>query len=106
MMGVYSDVYKWQQMPQRKPDPKTVCNFCKQITSEDKLIVGPGVNICRECVDVCNEIVAEWQIKYRKKTIEEMARELCVADETLTADKAITLASSIFDAGYRKDSAQ
>lgn len=35
-MGVYSDVYKWQQMPQREPDPKTICNFCKQITSEGK----------------------------------------------------------------------
>lgn len=105
-MGVYSDVYKWQKMPQRDPDPKTVCSFCKLITSEDKLIVGPGVNICTECVDVCNEVVAEWKTKYRKKTIEEMARELCVADETLTADKAITLASSIFDAGYRKDSSQ
>lgn len=105
-MGVCSDVYKWQKMPQRDPDPKTVCNFCKQITSEDNLIVGPGVNICMECIDVCNEIVAERQTKYRKKTIEEMARELCVADEALTADKAITLASSIFDAGYRKGSAQ
>ncbi|EAY2231342.1 hypothetical protein B4995_12720 [Salmonella enterica] len=106
MMDIYSDVYKWQQMPRREPDPKTVCNFCKQITREDKLIVGPGLNICMECVDVCNEIVAKRQTKYRKKTIEEMARDLCVADETLTADKAITLASSIFDAGYRKNSAQ
>ncbi|ENO7474815.1 hypothetical protein ACB445_000673 [Citrobacter amalonaticus] len=105
-MGVYSNVYKWRQMPQREPDPKTVCNFCKQITSEDKLIVGPGINICMECVDVCNEIVADRQTEYRKKIIEEMAATICAADETFTADKAITLACSIFDAGYRKDNTQ
>ena len=102
-MGVYNNVYKWRQMPQQEPDPKTVCNFCKQITSEDKLIVGPGINICMECVDVCNEIVAARQTEYRKKIIEEMAVTICVADETFTADKAIALASSIFDAGYRKE---
>ncbi len=47
-MDIYSDVYKWQQMPRREPDPKTVCNFCKHITREDKPIVGPGLNICME----------------------------------------------------------
>ncbi|HBS1342958.1 hypothetical protein GQQ56_09615 [Klebsiella pneumoniae] len=90
-------------MPQREPDPKTVCNFCKQITAADKLIAGPSVNICSECVDLCNEIITDRQAEYRKKAIEEIATVLCVKEETLTAERAIVMATSIFDVGYRKE---
>ncbi|OHY45634.1 ClpX C4-type zinc finger protein [Enterobacter roggenkampii] len=105
-MAIHSDVHKWQQIPQREPDPKTVCNFCKQITAEDRLISGPGVNICMECVDLCNEIFSERRVEYRSKTIEDIVQTLCTTEETLTEEKAITLASGIFDAGYRKDNAE
>ncbi len=103
MMPVNPFIEYWRQMPQREPDPKTVCNFCKQVTAEDKLITGPGVNICAECVDLCNEIIADRQAEYRKKAIEEMATVLCEKEETLPAERAIVMATSIFDAGYRKE---
>ncbi|HID4701877.1 TPA: ClpX C4-type zinc finger protein [Enterobacter cloacae] len=104
-MAIHSEVYEWRQIPQREPDPKTVCNFCKQVTAEDGLIAGPGVNICTECVGLCNEIFADRQAEYRSKTIEDIAKTLCTTEETLTVERAITLAGSIFDAGYRKDNA-
>ena len=99
----YSCLNKWRQMPQREPDPKTVCSFCKQITVADKLIGGPNVNICTECVGLCNNIITDRQAEHRKKTIEEMAKTLCESDTALVVERAIALASSIFDAGYRKE---
>lgn len=101
-MSAYSCLNKWSQMPQREPDPKTVCSFCKQITVAEKLIGGPSVNICTECVDLCNDIIAHRRAEYRKKTIEEIAMMICAGEQTLTADKAIAIASGIFDAGFRK----
>ncbi|GEM_PF-1686489 len=103
MMPVNPFIEYWRQMPQREPDPKTVCNFCKQIPAEDKLIAGPGVNICSECVDLCNEIIADRRSQYRAKAIEEMVKLLCECDTALTVERAITLASIAFDAGYRKE---
>ena len=36
------------------------CSFCNKSQSEvAKLIAGPGVYICNECVDLCNQIIAE-----------------------------------------------
>lgn len=37
------------------------CSFCnKPQTADNKSIVGPnGAAICRECVDVCNDIIAD-----------------------------------------------
>ncbi len=41
-------------------DPKCKCSFCGK-TQEDveKLIAGPDVYICDECIELCNEIVHE-----------------------------------------------
>jgi hypothetical protein len=39
------------------------CSFCtKDKDSVGKLIAGPGVFICNECIDLCNQILAEIQI--------------------------------------------
>jgi hypothetical protein len=36
------------------------CSFCsKEKSAVAKLIAGPGVYICDECVDLCNHILAE-----------------------------------------------
>jgi ATP-dependent Clp protease ATP-binding subunit ClpX len=45
------------------------CSFCGK-SQEDvrKLVVGPMVYICNECIEVCNEIMAEeWQEEKEKK---------------------------------------
>lgn len=36
------------------------CSFCgKSQTQVRKLIAGPGVYICDECIELCNEIITE-----------------------------------------------
>lgn len=39
------------------------CSFCGKPQDEvRKLVAGPSINICDECVAVCNEILADSQI--------------------------------------------
>jgi len=39
---------------------KLVCSFCGKSQDEvRKLISGPTVYICDECIDLCNDIIAE-----------------------------------------------
>lgn len=36
------------------------CSFCgKSCTEVKKLIAGPSVYICDECIDICNDIIGE-----------------------------------------------
>jgi ATP-dependent Clp protease ATP-binding subunit ClpX len=43
----------------RKFTATLTCSFCgKRQRQVDKLIAGPGVYICNECVDLCVEIIA------------------------------------------------
>ncbi|GAA4885230.1 ClpX C4-type zinc finger protein [Kitasatospora terrestris] len=38
------------------------CSFCAKLEAEvTKLVAGPGVNICTECVDLAASIVAEYR---------------------------------------------
>lgn len=40
------------------------CNFCGKSQKEvKKLIAGPGVYICDECIELCNDIIYEDQVK-------------------------------------------
>jgi len=42
----------------RRPEELLVCSFCgKSQNDVRKLIAGPGVYICNECIDICNEII-------------------------------------------------
>ena len=46
--------------PQRTRNDVPTCSFCgKRHDEVNKLIAGPDVNICDECVNLCSEIVAE-----------------------------------------------
>src|SRR3989338_11034832 len=45
------------------------CNFCGKSQKEvKKLIAGPGVYICDECIELCNDIIFEDQVKSVAKT--------------------------------------
>ncbi len=49
-------------MTKRSTDKGTdlLCSFCGRSQSEvKKLIAGPGVYICDECIELCNDIIAE-----------------------------------------------
>ena len=45
----------------KKKSPKEAkCSFCgKNRDQVKKLITGPSVYICNECVDLCNEVLRE-----------------------------------------------
>ncbi len=44
----------------RKSEEVVRCSFCRRAQNEvRKLIAGPGVFICNECVEICTEIIAE-----------------------------------------------
>lgn len=47
--------------PHPAPKPKEpICSFCGKGANEvTKLIAGPAVYICDECVDLCNDIIKE-----------------------------------------------
>ncbi len=46
--------------PHRSRNDVTTCSFCgKRHDEVNKLIAGPDVNICDECVHLCSEIVSE-----------------------------------------------
>ncbi len=47
-----------------------VCSFCgKNETQVERMIAGPGVYICNECIDLCSDILAEETIKqYTEKS--------------------------------------
>jgi hypothetical protein len=49
-----------KQRRRRRGKADLACSFCgKSQQQAKKLIAGPGVRICDECIDLCNEIVAE-----------------------------------------------
>lgn len=53
--------------PRLKPAAQIWCSFCgKSNTEVDKLVAGPGVHICNECVGIADEIME----KYRDKPAE------------------------------------
>jgi hypothetical protein len=42
--------------------PGSCCSFCGKTEAEvERLITGPGVYICNECVEVCAELLAQEQ---------------------------------------------
>jgi hypothetical protein len=72
------------------PDPETptattfiaCCSFCgKDNTRLEKLIAGPGVFICNECVGLCDQILAT--------TTDEEGREVRTAYENRSAEEIL-----------------
>ena len=46
--------------PAEKRDSSLTCSFCGKSQKEvKKLIAGPTVYICDECIGLCNDIIAE-----------------------------------------------
>ena len=51
------------------------CSFCgKSQKQVKKLIAGPGVYICDECIDLCNEIIEEELADNSEVSFEEVPK--------------------------------
>ena len=51
------------------------CSFCgKSQRQVKKLIAGPGVYICDECIDLCNEIIEEELAETPELRLEELPK--------------------------------
>ena len=77
----------WRRAKDKALHPLLHCSFCgKNQTQVAKLIAGPSVFICDECVDLCNKIIAgpEWRAEDlpRLESLDTMSDEKLL--ETLT----------------------
>jgi ATP-dependent Clp protease ATP-binding subunit ClpX len=74
-------LYTRQAIMSKKNDASEdlLCSFCGKSQDEvKKLIAGPSVYICDECIQLCNEIIAE---EYSQETEEDAAGELLKPSE-------------------------
>jgi|GEM_PF-5984706 len=69
---------------QNKEPPR--CSFCgKDLDQAHKLIAGPGVFICDECVEVCYEIIKEEPKQEPDKEHDQLMSEFANALDALNA---------------------
>ncbi|PKL06235.1 MAG: ATP-dependent Clp protease ATP-binding subunit ClpX [Spirochaetae bacterium HGW-Spirochaetae-9] len=62
-------------------EPETFCSFCgKSNAFAKKMIAGPGVNICDECVQVCGQILIEEEQKISATFLEDVPKPKVVKE--------------------------
>ncbi|WP_432322002.1 ClpX C4-type zinc finger protein [Yersinia enterocolitica] len=94
-----TSVFKWK-IPEYVPDPAIVCSFCKKEEVKTNLIDGPdGINICRECVSLCHEMIAAQEATERDIAVDEMHVMYVNAPDTTSVRQYLEM---LYDAGYRK----
>ena len=55
---------KYDQLAKLNRSHEVGCSFCgKSQSAVKKIVAGPGVFICDECVELCNEILNEEEVK-------------------------------------------
>ena len=68
------------------------CSFCGKAQNQVvKLIAGPGVYICDECIDLCNDIIVE-EVGRRPKAVLDAAIESAAKEAREAVDRLRTLA--------------
>ncbi|WP_374757593.1 ClpX C4-type zinc finger protein [Yersinia canariae] len=86
--------YKTEELP-----TEVLCSFCKKPESAVRLITGPSVNICNECVSLCNEILDEEELARRNAGITDI---LNIQNGLGGSYQPADVAEAIYNAGYRK----
>jgi ClpX C4-type zinc finger len=75
------------------------CSFCAKPGSEvAKVIAGPGVYICNECVGLCNDILREEQQKPS-----EPGRQLPAGEDAMTDEEILDLLPRIASVGTQTE---
>ena len=75
------------------------CSFCAKPSSEvEKVIAGPGVYICNQCVGLCNDILGA----ERRKSAEPAA-DLAAWDESMTDEQILDLLPRIAAVGAQTE---
>jgi hypothetical protein len=70
------------------------CSFCLKLPADvETMVGGPGVYICNECVDLCNQIIASKPTSGRDPGIEAWEQRLS-DDELLTHLPKVAAASA------------
>ncbi|WP_370782821.1 ATP-dependent Clp protease ATP-binding subunit ClpX [Allisonella histaminiformans] len=60
-------------MANDKMTPQPICSFCGRTSDEvERLIAGPGVYICNECIEVCDSILKEEHRKAEADSVKGM----------------------------------
>lgn len=63
-------------------DNELVCSFCGKTSSEvRKIIVGPDVYICNECIDLCESLLEEESGPVRRKTVSKLPKPMEIKAE-------------------------
>ena len=80
-------------MPSNETTDKLSCSFCEKSQDDvKKLIAGPSVYICNECVDLCNDIIEEEVKSEEVNPLEELPSPLDIFkqldDYVIGQDKA------------------
>jgi hypothetical protein len=84
------------------PDVPLHCSFCNKSQRQvKKLIAGPRVFICEECVNICNDILAEDRASSAEPQpsptpVPASAVVCCLCKLSLPADEAILVAERGF----------
>jgi hypothetical protein len=75
------------------------CSFCtKPHTEVEKVIAGPGVYICNECVDLCNDI-----LETERSKPAEPRTQLPAWDESMTDEQILELLPRIAAVGTQTE---
>lgn len=85
----------WEaQVPRAKDEvPSAVCSFCGKSQNEvRKIIAGPSVYICDECVDLCDQILIKENLKEKDQAAASTEERLCgICMEERESDELVFL---------------
>lgn len=96
MMAMNLDFVKFkvEELP-----PEVACSFCNKTESEVRIITGPAVNICNECVGLCNEILDDDELARKNTVITDI---VSIQSALPDSYQSVDVAEAIYNAGYRK----
>ncbi len=97
----------------RREKPTVSCSFCKKPQDQvEKLIAGPNVYICNECIELCNSIIeSEPSVNHRDfdtdslpkpKEIKEMLDEYVIGQESAKITLSVAVYNHYKRVGARK----